>query len=354
MNTRRNFKHLSFTKRIQIETLLKHKIPVKEIAESLGVHVSTIYREVKRGTYEKKIRKHDYYERAYKTVEAYSPDIAQEKYRFHLQNKGLPIKLGNDLELANYIENRIINGRLTPLSVIGEIKEKRLPFKTSICVRTLYNYIYKGVFLNLSEKNLVFEGKRRKHKKSLPTIARAPKGLSIEMRPADILKREEFGHWEMDCVAGIKNSHSALLVLTERLTRREIVCKMERQTADNVVNCINALERRYGELFPKIFKTVTVDNGAEFTSFDEMQRSVFGDEKRTTIYYCHPYCSFERGTNERMNREIRRIFPKGTNFDKVSESEIAKMEEWLNDYPREILHFKSPNTLFLEHFSKLC
>lgn len=55
-----------------------------------------------------------------------------------------------------------------------------------------------------------------------------------------------------------------------------------------------------------------------------------------------------------MNREIRRIFPKGTNFDKVSESEIAKMEEWLNDYPREILHFKSPNTLFLEHFSKLC
>lgn len=354
MNTRRNFKHLSITKRIQIETLLKHKIPVKEIAESIGVHVSTIYRELKRGTYEKKVRKHDYYERAYKTVETYSPDIAEEKYRFNLQNKGLPIKLGNDLELANYIEDRIINGRLTPLSVIGEIKEKRLPFKTSICVRTLYNYIYKGVFLNLSEKNLVFEGKRRKAKKSLPTISRAPKGLSIEMRSPDVLKREEFGHWEMDCVVGIKSSHSALLVLTERLTRREIVYKMERQTADNVVTCINALERRYGELFPKIFKTVTVDNGAEFTSFDEMQRSVFGNEKRTTIYYCHPYCSFERGTNERMNREIRRIFPKGTNFDKVSESDVSKLEEWLNDYPREILRFKTPNSLFLEHFSKLC
>lgn len=132
MNSRRNFKHLSITKRIQIETLLEHKVPVKEIAESLDVHISTIYRELKRGTSVNKVKNYNYNERADSALELYSPTIADEKYRFNLQHKGLPPKLDKDSELVNYIENKIINKKLTPSSVLEEIKEKNLQFKTTI------------------------------------------------------------------------------------------------------------------------------------------------------------------------------------------------------------------------------
>lgn len=347
---RKKFKHLSFTQRIQIETLLNRKVPLREIAETIGVHISTVYREVKRGVYEKKVFKRDYYETSHTLVKAYSPDIAENKYRYHLQLKGAPVKIGKDYKFADYIEDRIINGKLTPLSVLGEIKRKGLKFDTTVSVRTLYSYIYKGVFLNLSMKDLVFNGNRRKKRKRL-SIIRCPKGTSIERRPAYISERNEFGHWEMDCVCSSASSGNALLVLTERLARKEIVFKIKRKNSENVVKCLNFLERKYGRLFGKIFKSITVDNGSEFSSFSEMQKSVFGNRKRTTIYYCHPYSSYERGTNERMNREIRRVFPKGTDFGKVSVSEVRGVENWLNNYPRRVLDFCTPNQIFDYHLS---
>ena len=89
-----------------------------------------------------------------------------------------------------------------------------------------------------------------------------------------------------------------------------------------------------------------MDNGAEFADCDGMESSIRSKKKRTTIYYCHPYRSNERGTNERMNREIRRLFPKGTDFSNVSEEEIAKAEEWLNNYPRGVLNYHTPQELF--------
>lgn len=353
MSERKNFKHLSFTKRIQIETLLNKKIPIKEIAETIGTHISTIYREIKRGRYKRKVSYNDYCERQYKYVDSYSPDIAEDRYRFNLHAKGAPLKIGKDLKYAEYIENRIVYGKLTPLAVLGEIKQLGLNFNTSVSVHTLYNYIYKGVFFNLSMKDLMFKGKRRPRKKSL-SIKKAPRGTSIECRPNNVIKRSEFGHWEMDCVCGPRGTSPVLLVLSERLSRMEIIMKMKNQTSNEVIRCLNILERRYGKLFKKVFKTITVDNGSEFSSFKEMEKSIFGlKQKRTAVFYCHPYSSYERGTNERLNREIRRIFPKGTNFCKIDDSEIKNVEKWLNEYPRGILGYKTPVEVFNKHFSTL-
>lgn len=216
---------------------------------------------------------------------------------------------------------------------------------TSICINTLYSYIYKGVFFNLSKDNLIFK-KKEKPKKTTCVISRPPKGTSIEQRPEIVKLRSEFGHWEMDCVCGTKKSKSALLVLTERVSRKELIFKLTRQTSDNVVNCLNRIERKLGKKFRNIFKSITVDNGAEFAYCNQMEKSVFSNKKRTTIFYCHPYCSSERGSNERMNREIRRKYPKGTNFDSVSDEEIRQLESWLNSYPRGVLKFASPNEIF--------
>ncbi|HJB92913.1 MAG TPA: IS30 family transposase, partial [Candidatus Borkfalkia stercoripullorum] len=74
---------------------------------------------------------------------------------------------------------------------------------------------------------------------------------------------------------------------------------------------------------------------------------------RTQFYYCHPYSAYERGTNERMNREIRRKFPKGTDFSKVSPKKVKEVETWLNNYPREVLGYDTPENLFNYYLSCL-
>ena len=114
------FKHLTLTQRIQLETLLKTKISIKEISKIIGVHISTIYREIKRGTYEHLNSQTYIYENRY------SSTLADEKYRQNLKDKGAELKIGNDYKLAEYIEKRIIKDRLSPLAVIGEIKIKNL------------------------------------------------------------------------------------------------------------------------------------------------------------------------------------------------------------------------------------
>ena len=234
---------------------------------------------------------------------------------------------------------------MTPLAVLGEIKRNVIPFRASICIRTLYNYIEKGVFLRLDLKHLPLKGKRKKHNRKVKIAAKPSRGTSIEKRPAVINDRTEFGHWEMDCVEGKKKKKETILALSERLTRREIVIKIPDKTTTSVVKALNSLERRYGKHFRKIFKSITVDNGTEFSDRKGMEKSIYNGQ-RTEIYYCHPYSSYERGTNERLNREIRRKIPKGSDLTKYSAQDIQDVENWLNDYPRQILDFATPNELF--------
>lgn len=334
---RRKFTHLSWTNRLQIEAYLNAKVPIKRIAELLNVHISTIYREIKRGRYE-------HIDGSTWIIEnRYSPDISEERYRNNLSCKGAQLKIGKDFELVDYIEKRIIKDKLTPSAVLGEIKHKNIKFKTSICINTLYSYIQKGVFLNLTLEHLPFGIKKKKHRRKVK-CKKAPRGISIEQRPIEIHNRNTFGHWEMDCVCG--PTKDTLLVLTERLTRKEIIFKINNQKSESVVRCLNILEKRYGKSFQKIFKSITVDNGTEFSDYKRMERSRYSKQQRVKIYYCHPYSAYERGSNERLNREIRRWFPKGTDFSKFTKSDIEKVEYWINEYPRKVLGYASSEELF--------
>lgn len=143
-------------------------------------------------------------------------------------------------------------------------------------------------------------------------------------------------------------------MLTERKTRHEKIFKVKDHTAESVVKCINSLERKWGKLFPKIFKTITVDNGTEFSDCKGIEKTDDnGKNGRTKVYYCHPYCSAERGSNENQNRMIRRHIPKGTNFDKKSKKEIQKIEDWINNYPRPMFGGKSSQDLYNEEIKKI-
>ena len=314
MANKKGSHQLTRTDRIKLEALLKEGISKSKIAEHLGVHRSTIYNELKRGQYER--RNSDW-----TTEMRYSPDIAQERAEENLKARGTQLKIGNDIAYANYIEDKIVNEDYSPAAVLGELKAKGKEgeFKTTVCVTTLYSYIDKGIFLKLTNKDLsVKRNKKRKYKKVRRKQARASAGDSIEKRPEEINERKEFGHWEMDSVIGKRGkSKNTLLVLTERTTRNEVIFKLPDHTDESVVAAMDRLE------------------------------------KRTHIYYCHPFSIWERGTNVVTNNMVRRKVPKGTNFDDKTDEEVQEIEDWINKYPRKIHGYRSSGELFEEEIEKL-
>ena len=340
------YKHLSFNDRLKVERGLNTGKSVRKIADMLRVHTTTIYRERKRGTYTK-------LNSDYTTSEKYSPDIAETRYRENLAAKGRQIKLGHDHELAQFIEKKIADEGFSPEAVVAYIKNNGLVFNTKICAKTIYNYIDKGIFLRLTNKDLPRHGNVKRKYGRVKKTARAAAGDSIELRPPEVLLRERFGDWEMDTVVGCAGCKSVLLVLSERKTRMELAFKMPDKTAASTVQVMNSLEKHFGNMFRLTFRTNTVDNGPEFSDRDGLEKSIFQGEPRTHMYYCHPYSAFERGTNENINGMIRRFFPKGTNFDRVTQDEINRAISWINNYPRKILNWRTAMSFFMEELANL-
>jgi IS30 family transposase len=339
-DSRKN-KHLTYRERCNIEILLKENMTTFEISKRLGRHKRTIEREIGKGTIRLLNSNLSY-------REEYCADTGQRVYDRNGSNKGPNLKIGKDHKLAKHIEQRIVKEKYSPDAVIGEIKAKSLKFETSICTKTLYNYIDQEVFANITNKDLPVKKEKKKGSYRKVRIAHKNlKGTSIEERPAEIESREEYGHWEMDCVVGNHGgSGSALLVLSERQRREEIIYKMQGKTQESVIKVLDSLEKKYGKCFRQKFKTITVDNGSEFLDFKGIERSVNNpEEQRVKVYYAHPYSSWERGTNENSNKLIRRFIPKGTDIGKISKKRIKYIEKWMNNYPRRILGYKSANDL---------
>ncbi len=337
----RCFSQLQWKQRLKIEKMLKEKKSVQQIADALHVHNSTIYRELRRGKAVQ--RTTELVDR-----EVYCPDVAEGKYRVNLAAKGPALKIGNDYALADYIQDKIANERYSPKAVLDKIKEEGLVFSVTISRWTLYSYIDKGVFLGVTNKNLPRNGKKKKKYQKV-RAARLPKGDSIEDRPEEINLRSYFGDWEMDTVESCKKDLRRLLVLTERKFRKEIIIPIPDGTAASVVKALDRLERKLGApLFRRIFRSITVDNGSEFQDCHGIERSCLTKKPRTHVYYCHPYSSWERGSNENVNGMIRRWIPKGTDLSQVSDEQVAWVERWINNYPRGVLGGRSADRALQE------
>lgn len=344
----KHYKHLSESDRIKMETLLNKGYSKPEIAEYLHVHRSTIYREIKRGEYIH--RNSDYTEEV-----RYSSDKGQQTHDWNAQGKGKPLKIGNDVKLAEYIEQKIVEDKYSPEAALAAAETSGIEFNTTISVRTLYRYIDNGIFLKLTNKDLPVKGKKKKKNRKVQTQKRASAGESIENRPDEVKDRETFGHWEMDTVKGKRGvTKSCMLVLTERKTRDEIIFKLKDQKAESVVDALDRLEKKWGDMFYKVFRSITVDNGVEFSDYEGMERSILRPgEKRTFLFYCHPYSSWERGSNENQNKLIRRHIPKGEDFDEKQDRDIEYIENWINNYPRGIFGYRTSAELFEEELRKL-
>ena len=324
------FTHLTYNDRINIEKLYNKRKSVSEIAAFLDRPRQTIYNELKRGFYTTR----DY---EYRDIKRYSAYKAQKDYEYRLTAHGAPLKIGKDYDVAYKIEELICTKKYSPYhAVIATGK----PF----CVSTLYSYIEKGVFLHLTNKQLPEKGLRKK--RSYHKVQKAPiYGTSIERRPKVVDDRKQFGHWEMDCVCGALNGYSqSLLVLTERKSRAELIYKIQKRNLDNVAIVLDNLSKKSD--FEHVFTTITMDNGNEFKDPDRLKQN-----KKVQLFYCHPYSSYERGSNENANRIIRRHFPKGTTFDNVDSTEIIEAVNWQNKMHRKIFNGMTAEEVFNKYSS---
>lgn len=328
-------KHLNYEKRLKIEALYKAGMNSTEIAQQIGCSERTIRRELNKGMVE--LLNTDL-----TTRKEYSADIGEQKHRYAGTGKGPGLKIGNDYKLVKEIERLIIKEKMSPYAAAECIKRSG-NFKTTISYKTIYNYIDQGLFPNLTNKHLPVKkkGKKRKYG-TIRTAINNTKGTSIEERPEAVDNREEYGHWEMDTVVGKKGTKEVLLVLTERKTLHEIVRKIKSKSQYHVVKELDKIERKLGSgKFREVFKTITCDNGCENLDFEGIERSVTSKIKRTKVYYAHPYSAWERGSNENVNKLIRRFIPKGTDIGKFSHERIKMIEHWINNYPRRIFNGKS-------------
>lgn len=333
---RKKFKHLTIAKRGQIEALLKLGVSKVEIAKQVGISRSTLYEELKRGTV-------DQLASDLKTHKKYFAETGQIIYEKHRKNSRKPYKLAKASKFVEYVEKEILNNKLSPDAVCGYAKKNHL-FDNMVCTKTLYNYIQlslikvKNIDLPLRVR---IKSKYRKSRKNRRIL-----GESIENRPIIVNDRKEFAHWEIDTVVGVKESAPVFLTLDERVTRQRIIVKISSRSASAVNEGMRKIIEQYGDLAPKVFKSITSDNGSEFASLKEV--IPFAD-----IYYAHPYSSFERGTNEKQNSLLRRFFPKGKRIDDVSDEAILKVQNWINNLPRKIFNYSSSNDLFSEFMNNL-
>jgi len=146
------------------------------------------------------------------------------------------------------------------------------------------------------------------------------------------------------------------MTLTERKTRFEITRRIGSRSAEALKNELDVLERQIGAtLFKQLFRSVTADNGGEFSDIEGIEYSALSSKQRLTLYFAHPYSSFERGTNENQNGIIRRFIPKGSDIGEYTKKTVRSVQDWMNSYPRKILRGMTPRmALQAELGSELC
>ena len=337
----KKYKHITYSERTMIETWYNSdKKSKKEIAELLHKSERTIRREINRGLIT--IRNYDWTE----GIE-YSARVAQDKYEYGMTSKGPALKLDQDIKLVEHIENEILCNKKSPEVVAIQLKDNGFDIKIS--GKTIRNAIKGGlIFEKIQNGKIIYKKEYNNKNKEKRVSKMIPAEKSIEHRPKEANTRKEYGHWEGDLVVGKQGTKVVLFTLTERKTRQEIIMKLPNKETKTIAKAIDKIERRYQGKFYEVFKSITFDNGVEFMGYEGIEKSCLRKKNRTEVYYAHPYCSGERGTNENNNRLIRRWIPKGTDITNIKVSFIKQIEDWINNYPRLIFGYKSSNMLLLE------
>jgi transposase, IS30 family len=326
----KRYKQLSLLEREKIFGWRKEKLSFRAIGRKLNRPHTTLTREFLRNA---------------KYGQPYIPCIAQEKAekRSRSQRSCASWK-GSAVYL--YVRESLRKEGWSPETIAG-----RLPLVhpgLSICHETIYRAIYDREnrkdklwqYLTVKRQKRMKKGGRHINKDS-----RIPEAISIDKRPAVVDKRKQIGHWETDNVIGKITDKTALSVTVERKLRITLLSKLTAKTADEKTKKLFMKMA----LFPAGFRrTMTADNGSENSKHKEITSSL-----DMTVYFCHAYHSWEKGTVENMNGRIRRFIPKGISMDLIDEKTIQAIEQKLNNTPRKCLGFRTPYEKLQEYLQSV-
>jgi len=312
------YHRLTFKKRVAIYYLLRQGCSQREISRQLEVSTSTICRELQRN----------------QSTDCYRPEVAHHRAqkRCFKQTR----KIDKSATLRRVIFSAL-RRQWSPEQISAHLKKTYDDTTMHVAPETIYTYLYvlargelkKELLSNLRQAR----PKRRKQGKGNVAHAPIPDLISIHERPREVEDRCVPGHWEGDLIIG-EGHHSALGTLVERTTRTTLLIKLKNKDAESVRKAF-AKRIRY---LPKQMKlSMTYDRGGEMA-----QHKLFTAETKMKVYFADPYSPWQRGTNENTNGLIRQYFPKGTDFNAVSDYQFRKVQNLLNGRPRKVLDWKSP------------
>ena len=319
-------RRLNLNERIVIETLLNENRSKSYIAIQLKRNRSTITREVNNWIK--------------KPSDKYNATIAHFFAKEEYLNKRNLDKINTHKRLKSFVYRGLLSG-FSPEQIAGRIKIV-YPNDTTMSIshEAIYQHIYKHRQSYLGKKLIKLlpyhHHKRREKRKFGKNRVRIKDQVNISQRPKHVELRLEVGHWEGDLMIGT-GQKSAIGTIVERKTRYTFIVKIENRKSKTVT-------QKFAKLLntlPKyIRKTMTYDNGIEMANHKWLSNNTGMD-----IYFANPYSSWERGTNENTNGLIRRFFPKGTDFNKITIEQLKQAQFALNNRPRKILGYKTPNEI---------
>lgn len=337
-STSRHYHQLTSVQRGQIQAMLDlGTFTQAAIAKEVGVNRSTICREIKRGSVLQRNSDYFFYKHYYAdTAQIYHDQRRQNCYkRDPLQRYSVFLRM----------LSRRIKAKFDATSIdefVGEFKQT-MPDYPCPSTPTVYRYIDRGL-LDVSNIDLPMKLRRRRNKRKKShnghAVHKKNLGNSIEKRPKEVENRQIPGHWEGDLVKGVRRKNQpALMTLTERTTRFEVVVKIPDYRAET---CQKLLQKEINK-HPDWYKSITFDNGSEFADMAKI--------KGCQIYFAHPYSPWERGTNENCNGLLRQFFPKGQSMKDKTEEYVQKAAQAINRKHRRILHYQTAESLFKQAMS---
>jgi IS30 family transposase len=316
------YRHLKVQEREEIQLGLLQKESLRSIAKRLGRSHCSLVRELSRNRSP--------------VLEKYTPRLAEGRAKEKRSSRGRVERLKNKTVRTYVVEQ--LKENWSPEQIAGSIEAAK---GERISHEAIYQYIYAQV--HRGGNGWVKPGKEdlrpylaRRHKKRAKKGMRKgqriwkPKGHPIDDRPRVVERRSRIGDWEGDSIES-RDHAPGLNSLVDRKSGLLLLSKLSAKTAEATREVVS---KRLANL---VSHTLTVDNGGENQEWRETEEAT-----NARVYFAHPYHSWERGTNENTNGLVRRYFPKGTDFRKVPDEEIARVEYALNTRPRKRHGFKSP------------
>ena len=315
-----SYKHLTLQERYQINAYNRYA-KQKDIAKMLGVHPSTISRELKRGRG--------------KLTGNYFPNASDDKAKKIQKEKSKQANLKLTEETIEKIK-KYLKKEYSPEQISATLEKK---YKINISYVTIYKFIHEDKLQRGTLHSYLRHQGRRRAKYGQGRKNRIPDRVSIEKRPTIVDKKIRVGDFEADTIIG-KGRQGAIVTIVDR---KSMYLKISIPVTKRANIVANEIVRLLGKYKRKVH-TITTDNGLEFAAHKTVSKKLKCD-----YYFCHPYSSWERGLNENINGLIRQYIPKGSSFANLTAKDIQKIENRLNHRPRKTLGWRTPYEVFHEH-----